>query len=94
MTVMWSEWADTDEPGEFDFCSLCGKATTLLVIASWPGNLVSVCGRCLEELQRGFDEMLRRRMKRGTLRDGADCPVCFKRGGPHSATLHNQEGVF
>lgn len=47
---------------EFDSCSLCGHVTSLLVMCRFHDMLISYCGPCIKELQRGFDKMMEKRM--------------------------------
>lgn len=48
---------------EFDYCSLCGAATTLYISFRITDMLVNACGSCIGDLKVGYDEMLVRRMR-------------------------------
>jgi hypothetical protein len=50
-----------DELDEFDRCSLCDRATVLLIMFRAADILVSVCGRCIEAQGEAYKEMMRKR---------------------------------
>lgn len=51
-----------DMPSEFDECSLCGKATSLLIWIRLADILAGICGDCVGALNKGYKEMMRKRM--------------------------------
>lgn len=63
--VMMAPMKDPDDLDEFDCCDICQAVTNLLVIVRVQSALVSLCGECIDTLKRGYEELLRVRLKAG-----------------------------
>lgn len=61
--IIFDNGVPDDMLKEFDVCSLCGQATSLLIWVRLHVTLVSLCGLCCDELKVGYDAMLSKRMQ-------------------------------
>ena len=61
LVVMYSQSILDDSFTEYDACTACGHVTKSLVWFRLDQVLVGLCGKCIDVIKLGYEEMLKRR---------------------------------